>query len=254
MSRRRFEAAAARAAAALSAPLCKDLAGLLAQGRTIEHTQAVLGTATAYEAVTALFESADAEGVSGAEAAAYLRGYVAGSLQQRDEVRVQAVWSGPATASVPVRATGQVLAQIVREARHELLAMTYAARPYETLTRALTDAVRRGVDVHVVVETLSGAAGLLSGSEPATAFASIPGLKLWHWAHEARPLGSARQHAKLAVADERTLFVGSANLTEAAARRNIEAGVLVHGGTAPRRASEHVRELQRQQTLQKWEA
>jgi phosphatidylserine/phosphatidylglycerophosphate/cardiolipin synthase-like enzyme len=178
MSRRRFEAAAAQVAAALGPHLSKDLAGLLAQGRSTEHTHAVLGTATAYEAVKALFESAEADGVSGAEAAAYLRGYVAGKLQQRDDVRVQTVWSGPATASVPVRATGQVLAQIVREARYELLAMTYAARPYAALTRALTDAVRRGVDVHIVVETLSGAAGLLSGPEPAAAFASIPGLQL----------------------------------------------------------------------------
>ncbi|MEU2246168.1 Zn-binding domain-containing protein [Streptomyces sp. NPDC019224] len=36
----------------------------------------------------------------------------------------------------------------------------------------------RGVRVHVVVETLAGARGLLSGREPARAFASIPGLCL----------------------------------------------------------------------------
>lgn len=40
-------------------------------------------------------------------------------------------------------------------------------------------------------------------------------------------------HAKAAVADSRTAFLTSANLTEAALERNIEVGVLIHGGTLP---------------------
>lgn len=92
--------------------------------------------------------------------------------------------------------------------------MTYAARPYPALTRALTDAAARGVKTHVVVETLAGARGLLSGREPADAFASVPGLRLWRWARDPSERIHARQHAKLAVADRRTFFLGSANLTE----------------------------------------
>lgn len=250
MSRRRFEAAAAHVAATLGPSRTKDLAGLLAEGRGRDHALVVLGAATAYEGVAELYDTADSEAVSYAEAAAYLRGYAAASLRHREEVRVSTVWSGPATSSVPVRSTAQVLAQIVREARHELLAMTYAARSYPALTRALVAAAGRGVEMHIVVETLSGAKGLLSGPEPSAAFASVPGLRLWHWDVNARPRQTARQHAKLAVADAEVLFVGSANLTEAAARRNIESGVLVRGGAAPRRAAEHVRELQRRAILQ----
>jgi phosphatidylserine/phosphatidylglycerophosphate/cardiolipin synthase-like enzyme len=96
-----------------------------------------------------------------------------------------------------------------------------------------------------VAETLAGARGLLKGREPAEAFASVPGLSLWHWAREPVDHPHSRQHAKLAVADRRTLFLGSANLTESAAHRNIEAGVLVSGGEAPIRAAEHIVELQR---------
>ncbi|MFF8594297.1 phospholipase D-like domain-containing protein [Streptomyces sp. NPDC015220] len=73
----------------------------------------------------------------------------------------------------------------------------------------------------------------------------MPGLSLWHWARDPSAHAHSRRHAKLAVADRRTLFLGSADLTESAARRDIEAGVLVHGGEAPRRAAEHVLELQR---------
>ncbi|MET9659599.1 phospholipase D-like domain-containing protein [Streptomyces sp. NPDC006510] len=63
--------------------------------------------------------------------------------------------------------------------------------------------------------------------------------------------GHAGRHAKLAVADRRVLFLGSANLTESAARRNIEAGVLARGGRAPQRAADHMVELQRRGVLQR---
>ncbi|MEU8404494.1 phospholipase D-like domain-containing protein [Nonomuraea sp. NPDC048892] len=54
----------------------------------------------------------------------------------------------------------------------------------------------------------------------------------------------SRLHAKLAVADREVLFITSANLTQAGIGKNIEAGLLILGGLAPVRASEHVRELQ----------
>jgi phosphatidylserine/phosphatidylglycerophosphate/cardiolipin synthase-like enzyme len=127
--------------------------------------------------------------------------------------------------------------------------MTYAARRYPPLIAALREAVERGVDVNIVVETREGAAGLLGGPEPAIAFTSVPGLRLWHWSPGSRGHERARQHAKLAVADRYILLVGSANLTESGVRRNLEAGVLVTGGTAPQRAAEHIRELQRSGVL-----
>ncbi|MFI5688726.1 DISARM system phospholipase D-like protein DrmC [Streptomyces sp. NPDC051636] len=245
MSRPAFEAAAGAAVAALGLSRSKDLAGLLAQARTRERILTELATPGVSEAVAALCDAMESESVSPSEAAAYLRGYVAARQQARDTVRVRTVWSGPSTPAVPVRATAQVLVEVINAARHELLAMTYAARPYPALTRALTEAADRGVRTHVVVETLAGAGGLLSGREPADAFASVPGLLLWVWARDPAEQAHSRQHAKLAVADRRTLFLGSANLTESAARRNIEAGVLVTGGEAPRRAAEHMVELQR---------
>lgn len=50
-------------------------------------------------------------------------------------------------------------------------------------------------------------------------------------------------HAKLAVADRQLLFVSSANLTQSGVAKNLEAGLLVRGGTAPQRAAEHIAEL-----------
>lgn len=244
MSRGAFEAAAEAAVAALGLSRGKDLAGLLARGRSRERALTELATPGVSEAVEKLYDAMGKESVPPTEAAAYVRGYVAALLRARDAVQVRTVWSGPSTPAVPVRSTAQVLVDVIDEARDELLAMTYAARPYQALTQALSRAVSRGATTHIVVETLAGAGGLLSGREPADAFASVPGVRLWHWARDPAQRYS-RQHAKLAVADRRTLFLSSANLTESAARRNIEAGVLVHGGEAPRRAAEHILELQR---------
>ncbi|MEV6194128.1 DISARM system phospholipase D-like protein DrmC [Streptomyces sp. NPDC051920] len=249
MSRRDFETAAEQAVVLLGPSRAKDLAGVFARGRGLEHALLLVQAPAVGDAIRALYEAAQSNHVPSAEAAAYLRGFVAGWSRRRDEAEVRAVWSGPATPGVPVRATARVLTEVVGGARSELLAMTYAARRYPPLISALREAVARGVDVHVVVETQEGAAGLLGGPEPAAAFASVPGLRLWHWAPEAREHKHARQHAKLAVADRRILLVGSANLTESGVRRNLEAGVLVTGGTAPQRAAEHIRELQRRGIL-----
>ncbi|MFI0964905.1 DISARM system phospholipase D-like protein DrmC [Streptomyces sp. NPDC021080] len=249
MSRRDFEAAAEQAVVLLGPSRAKDLAGVFARGRGLEHALILVQAPAVGDAIRALYEAAQSNHVPSAEAAAYLRGFVAGWSRRRDEAEVRTVWSGPATPGVPVRATARVLTEVVGGARSELLAMTYAARRYPPLISALREAVARGVDVHVVVETQEGAAGLLGGPEPAAAFASVPGLRLWHWAPEAREHEHARQHAKLAVADRRILLVGSANLTESGVRRNLEAGVLVTGGTAPQRAAEHIRELQRRGIL-----
>lgn len=249
MSRLRFEAAAETAASVLGPSRAKDLAGLLARGQSRERALTELSTPGVREAVERLYEAVAADRVPCEEAAAYLRGYVAAVLRARDSVQVRTVWSGPSTSAVPVRATAQVLVEVINEARNELLAMTYAARPYPALTRALTEATARGVVVHIVVETLAGAGGLLSGREPAVAFAEVHGARLWHWARNPASRGRSRQHAKLAVADRRVLFLGSANLTESAARRNIEAGVLIRGGDAPQRAAEHMVALQRRGVL-----
>lgn len=251
MSRHDFEAAAEEAAAVLGPSRTKDLAGLLARGHSRGRVLAELASPRVREVVVQLYRAMEEDALPLPEAAAYLRGYAAAHLRARDAVQVRTVWSGPSTPGVPVRATAQVLVEVIGEAQDELLAMTYAARPYPALTQALTDAAARGVHTHVVVETLAGARGLLAGREPASAFASVPGLLLWHWVRDPVTDSFARQHAKLAVADRRVLFLGSANLTESAARRNIEAGVLVRGGDAPQRASEHIVELQRQGILQR---
>lgn len=112
---------------------------------------------------------------------AYLSGVAAGFAQRADEVNVQTVWSGPSSHGVPVRATAAVLANVIREARSELLLMTYSARQHQPVLDALRIAVGRGVSVRVVIETLQAAGSALNGEEPYLAFAGVPQAELWHW-------------------------------------------------------------------------
>lgn len=252
MSRRRFEAAVATAAASLGPTRTKALATLLVQGRSPAYILGRFQTPATLETVSSLLASITEDGVPSEEAAAYLRGYVAAWVRQREGTETRAVWSGPSTPGTPGRSTAQVLTEVVRAAEHRLVAMTYSARSYAPLTTALSEAVARGVTVDIVMETLEGAGGLLSGTEPADAFSRIPGLRLWHWPTAQRATPGSRLHAKLAVADDRILFLTSANLTAAGAERNMEAGVLLNGGPMPGRMADHIRELQRRGVLARW--
>lgn len=177
------------------------------------------------------------------EAAAYLKGLAEGLRRGHTTVSVETVWSGPASNAVPVRATAQVLLDVIAEAERDLRLMTYSARPHHEVRAALAAAAARGVAVTVVVETLHGADGALE-VEPAAAFAGINGVRLWHWPIEQRHGSRGKMHAKLAVGDRRTLLVSSANLTQSGVSTNLEAGLLVRGGTAPQRVAEHIDQLQ----------
>lgn len=187
-------------------------------------------------------EAQTADGIADAELAAYLRGVAAGYRQRESALQVETVWTGPSTHRVPVRATSQVLVDLVTDARSHLLLMTYSAGPHAAIRAALVAADERGVAIDIVVETLQGAGSSLNGAEPAAAFAGLPGVRLWQWAPARRESG-AKMHAKVAVADRRALLVSSVNLTASGIDKNIEAGVLVRGGGAPERVVEHFTEL-----------
>ena len=179
----------------------------------------------------------------------YLRGLADGYARAAARQQVESVWSGPHSHTVPVRSTEQALVDLIGAAGDQLWLMTYSARPHPPVITALCAARERGVRVRVVVETLKGAAGALAGREPGAAFLGVPGVELWHWPVPARPEQSARMHAKVAVADRRELLVSSANLTQSGTVTNIEAGLLVRGGSAPRRAAEHLDALVAAETL-----
>jgi phosphatidylserine/phosphatidylglycerophosphate/cardiolipin synthase-like enzyme len=236
-----FEAAAVAAAGEIGPDGLRRLADGMASGQPRYALAAASGGG---EATRRLLDAAEATALPAAVAAAHLCGLAAGYEHRAAIVRAELVWTGPTAFDVPVRSTSQVLTELVDGARYELILATYSARPHPPLLEALAAAASRGVSVWIVVETLSGAGSALQGDQPAKAFASLPDVPLFTWTVDRRPDG-AKMHAKLAVADERAVFVTSANLTVAGIGSNLEAGVLVQGGAAPRRAAEHLRAMRR---------
>jgi phosphatidylserine/phosphatidylglycerophosphate/cardiolipin synthase-like enzyme len=241
-----FISAVHHAIAVMGAGDLGRLGGALIAGRPPDAILDEFPLPETADAAEQILQAADSSGLSRAAAGGYLAGFAAarGDADHRYAREVEVVWSGPTTARIPVRATAQVVIDVVNAARSELLLMTYSAKPYEPLLAALAAAVSRGVHTAVVVETLQGAGSALQGAEPAAAFSRITGLELWHWPTTQRTDPGAKMHAKLVVADDAVLFTTSANLTASGVGRNLEAGLLVRGGHAPGRTTEHIRELQ----------
>ncbi|MFB9931839.1 DISARM system phospholipase D-like protein DrmC [Amycolatopsis halotolerans] len=243
-----FEQVAAASASELGSATLRGVAERLRAGWPSGAILDWLGHPFA-DAATPLLAAHEKSGMASGEAAAFLRGLATGHEHLTSAVTVETVWSGPSSHTVPVRATAQALVEVIKTAEHELVLMTYSAKPHDDIRSALEDAVARGVEVSAVVETLQGAGSALAGSEPAAAFAKISGVVLWHWPVLQRTEPGSKMHAKLAIADRRVLLVSSANLTQSGVAKNIEAGLLVRGGNAPRRVAEHIDELKSRKVL-----
>lgn len=177
-------------------------------------------------------------------AVAFLNGLVDGhAIGQKPGTVTDLVWGGPVAGRRTVERTGPTLIAVVDGAERELLLMTYSAAPHRPIIDALIRAALRGVAIRIVVETLSGAGGALTGREPATAFLAVPGVELLHWPVSRRGSAKAKQHAKLAVADRSVLFITSANLTASGVDENLEAGVLIRGEAIARECVDHLESL-----------
>ena len=180
--------------------------------------------------------SAPAPEISSERLAWFLRGASAMDQSRRSQESIELVWTGPAAGGVPTRRTDQVLLDMIHEAQREILIVAYAAYKLPELAKALVDAAGRGVRILLVLE---------SSEEGKIGFGALEGFgkklaesaELYTWPVEKRLKdqrgNSGSLHAKCAVADGRSLLISSANLTQYAMNLNIEAGVLVRGGSMP---------------------
>lgn len=160
----------------------------------------------------------------------------------RGEQHVSVVWTGPASYEVPVRATSALLAEVIEEARKSLIVVSFAAYKVAAIVDALRTAADRGVDVRLVLESVVESKGKLSHDAKEAFDALGTTVSFYVWPAELRVSkggGHAAMHAKCAVADRRTAFVTSANLTGAAMTDNMELGLVVRGGDVPKRIASH---------------
>jgi phosphatidylserine/phosphatidylglycerophosphate/cardiolipin synthase-like enzyme len=174
-----------------------------------------------------------------------LRTAAAAAREERDEEEVEIVWTGPTTSAVALRRTRAALFELVREASSRITLVSYAAFRQDDLVEELRAAAERGVRVRLVLESAAASRGRLD-ADAAGAFSALGGtVEVLEWPAELRGDGRAGGvlHAKAVVVDGRVALVSSANLTAAALDHNMELGLLVRGGSIPRRLEEHVTEL-----------
>lgn len=108
---------------------------------------------------------------------------------------------------------------------------------------SLADAIDRGVEVSLILETPDDPASpLVIG--PTHPFASIKETaRFYRWPLDAREAffaAAARLHAKRVIADRSSALITSANLTSAGINDIIELGVLIEVGPLPARLHRHL--------------
>lgn len=162
---------------------------------------------------------------------------------QRMSDRVQLVWSPPELDHVDARDTGVVVQNLFRDAKSEVLVVSYAldsGSKAEALFATLAERLDALPDLSVII--VANVHRKHGDETPARvlvkAFAAKfrdqiwPGERLPDVYYDPRSVEvdgakKAVLHAKCVVVDGRKTLLTSANFTEAAQERNIEAGVLI---------------------------
>jgi phosphatidylserine/phosphatidylglycerophosphate/cardiolipin synthase-like enzyme len=148
--------------------------------------------------------------------AAVLRGIAAAAHAGGTDIR--AVWSGPTFAGDGDHTTAAV-AHLIDEAVDDVFASTYSASSSSMYVKALWRAVARGVKTTVLVEPK-----LNDGKTAARLQEHLYGARFLGF--RPGPDGGV-QHSKVVIVDSHVAFITSANLSEAAHEKNLEAGVVI---------------------------
>lgn len=166
------------------------------------------------------------------------------SAQRSVAERVELVWSGPESTTSLTRDTAVVVADLFRRARRSVLVSGYALYQGRRVFRELAENAdaHPELDLRLFFNVPRDLGDTRPDSELLRLFADRfrnqewPGRRLPVVHYDPRALAPSRGprgclHAKCVVIDAERAFVTSANFTEAAQERNIEAGVLVESRT-----------------------
>lgn len=206
-------------------------------------TNALAGTPAARTAVSRVLTEWAQVKASGDEVAGMLVGASEARLRVEKELSVELVWTGPTTRFVPTRRTEQVLLDLISSAQTDLFLVSFVAYDVPSVVTGMNEAADRGVRLRVLLEASTCHGGTLSVDPAATMRASVPAAELYTWKEKPEPFVEGKVHAKFAVVDGARAFITSANLTGHALEKNMEAGVLIHGGFVPNTLRKHLQAL-----------
>jgi phosphatidylserine/phosphatidylglycerophosphate/cardiolipin synthase-like enzyme len=196
----------------------------------------IIHSASVQELLTRIIDGANSQRRLPSEVAFALRTACAVETYRRQEPILELVWSGPTFQPYRGRRTDEVLLELIERAKFRLTLVSFALYHIDRLSRALTEAVHRGVSIRMFMEVDKvnpPDLQFLYGDFLATS------MHFYVWSKAQRLKtnqgGQGILHAKAVIADSHQLLVSSANLTEYAMSLNIELGLVVKGGELPGR-------------------
>lgn len=213
----------------------------LASPESAPNPGAFVDTPAARTAVARVVAAWSGNGRTGGdELAGMLIGASEARLRVERELSIELVWTGPTTRFVPTRRTEQVLLDLIWSASTELFLVSFVAYDVPSVAAAMNEATSRGVRVRVLLEASTSHGGSLNVDPATTMRSQVPGAQIFTWREKPEPFVDGKVHAKVAVVDAARAFVTSANLTGHALEKNMEAGVLIHGGPVPKTLGDHL--------------
>ena len=146
------------------------------------------------------------------------------------------------------RRTDQALLELIHGAKTSIILVTFAAYKVPVISAALVQAVQRGVETILILESVEESEGKVTANAIQGLGEDIANLaKVYVWPMEKRGVDAVGRHGSLhvkcAVADDAAALISSANLTEYAMNLNMELGLLVRGGDVPQALAQHLRSL-----------
>ena len=159
------------------------------------------------------------------------------------EQSIELVWTGPSSELVATRKTEQALLEVIDSARQELFLTSFVAYKVESVIKALAEALERGACVSILLESSERHGGDLSVDSIKKMRESLAKATIYYWEKKDGDFIGGKVHAKAVVADAKTCFISSANLTGHAMEKNMEAGVLIRGGNVPNQLHRHLKAM-----------
>ncbi|MCA9468329.1 MAG: DISARM system phospholipase D-like protein DrmC [Nitrospira sp.] len=181
--------------------------------------------------------------IPAAELAGMLIGASYAYHQAITEESIELVWTGPSSELVATRKTEQALLQVILAAQERLFLTSFVAYNVASIMASLKDAIKRGVSLSMLLESSDQHGGGISIDTIGKMRKAFPEAKIYFWGDKTDAFAGGKVHAKVAVADDRICFISSANLTGHAMEKNMEAGVLINGGSIPIKLHKHLEAL-----------
>lgn len=185
----------------------------------------------------------------------------ADAIESRLSTGAELVWTGPETVVAHSRDTAVVLSQLFASAQRSIIVSTFVVHQPEVVFQPLAARMAQVPDLRVQLfvhvgrerhdtrhesEILREFAGELRTGWPG---ATRPTLYYDPRSLSQNLAEKATWHAKVVVVDEVTSFVTSANFTEWAQQRNVEAGVLIHNAAFGRQLCQQFESLVRDRAV-----